>query len=146
MITAVNKECEEAIVDWLIATLDPLQVTASYYTGIGNVEELEPPAVFVSADTGNEVYWNSNVWELIVNVSVKEMAADTTSGSLGVLAQSVQNCFWNPNRLVALNTTQSHNFVAYQMQNLDIKHSTVKDALINELSVRVVGTLSGSSA
>lgn len=143
-VSSLNRSCEETIVDYLIGTIDPLQITASYYTGIGNVDNLQTPAVVVSALDANETYLNSNVWEMIVTVAVKEMAADTASGSLGVLAHEVQNCFWDPDRVDKLNATGSWNFWTYQIQNLNTRHSVSEDALINELQIRVVGTLSGS--
>jgi len=142
---ALNFACEETIVDYLIATLDPMQLTASYYTGVGNVEDLVAPAVMVSAADGDEVIYKSNIWSLYVNIAVKEMAADTNSGSLGILAHTIQNLFWNqtPGTNVlaqSLNATGSHNFVAWETQNLNNRHSVNGDALINELQVRVIGT------
>ena len=143
-MVAINKACEETIVDYLMAAIDPLQLTASYYTGIGNVDDLQAPAVIVSANDSTEIYLNSNVWELFVNISVKEMAYDTDSGSLGKLAWNVQNCFWNPDRAMHLNKTGSWGFNTFQCQNLNTKHSVNEDILINELSLRIVGTITGS--
>lgn len=147
----INLALEEQIIDYLIATLDPLNLTASYYAGLGNVQDLQAPAVVVSAPDGTEVYYQSNVYEMFVNIDIKEMAADTNSGSLGVLAHNIENCFWNqvPQQAIietALNQTGSHNFVTYQCQSQGVRHSKNEDALISEMTLRVVGTLSGSMA
>ena len=143
-VSSINRSVEETVIDYLIAAIDPLELTASYYSGAGNIQDLQAPAVIVSANDGNEVYYSSNVWEMMVNISIKEMAADTNLSSVGVLAQEIGAAFVNPNREYYLNTTGSWNFVTYQCQNLSNRHSVEGDALISELSLRIVGTLSGS--
>ena len=151
-MTALNKACEESLVDYLISTVDTSSfadgTVINYYTGIGNVSTLTAPAVFVCADSGHSVYHNSNVYELMVKVSVKEMAADTNSGSLGILAHRVFNSFWDPNRVGKINSGSmtNWNFACWHVEQLDLAHSTLEDAMINEMLVKVVGTLSGSNS
>lgn len=144
----VNQACEETVIDYLIACLDPMELTASYYGGYGNVEDLQSPAVVVAMNEGTEVFYNSNVYELFGSIQVKEMAADISAsnvqGGLGVLSHNIQNCLWAPNIETALNLTGSHNFVTYQLSGRTSRYSYSQDALISELDVRIVGTLSGS--
>lgn len=143
-VTSILKACEETVMDLIQGTIDPMEISSSFYTGYGNVEDLKPPLVVVSAIQGSQVYYKSNVYEMFVNVSTKEMAADTFSGSLGVLAYNVQQCFWNPLVETNLNNTGSWNFRTYQCQYMDDKYMDSGDALIYEMTLRIVGTVSGS--
>jgi hypothetical protein len=139
---SLNYAVEEAMVDYLIATVDPLQTTASYYTGIGNIEDLQAPAVFVQCDSGTETYPFSNVYDLMVNINVKEMAADTSQ--LGVLSANIYNAICNPSLKTALNTNNQRKFSAQFAQKLDMRHSVSGDALVSEMSLRIIGNISGS--
>jgi hypothetical protein len=136
--------CEESIVDYFIATLDPLQLTASYYTGIGNVEDLQAPAVFVQCDNGTETFHKSNVYDMTVNINVKEMAADTTGSNLGVLTATIYNLVCDPSMSLKLNTNNQRNFSSLFVQKLENRHTVNKDALISDTVIRVIGCLSGS--
>jgi hypothetical protein len=135
---------EQSITDYLISVCDPLEATASYYTGLGNVEELEAPSVFITCDNGIETYPYSSVYDLTVNIAVKEMAADTTSGSLGVLSFNIYNAICDPNMKKKVNLNNSYSFCSQFIQKLDAKHSARQDALISDYTIRVIGSLSGS--
>ena len=144
MTVSLNYACEESLTDYLISVCDPLQTTASYYTGLGNVEELQAPAVFIECDNGTETYPFSNVYELTVQIGVKEMGYDTPSGSLGVLSANIFNAICDPNLKNKINLNNSHSFSSLFIQKLDAKHSVNKDALISDFTLRVIGCLSGS--
>jgi hypothetical protein len=141
---SLNYACEESLVDYLISTCDPLQTTANYYTGIGNVTDLEAPAVIVSADNSVETYHLSNVYDLTVQIGVKEMAADVVSGSLGRLTANIYNAVCDPNIKAKINLNNQRNFVTSFVQKLDTKHSVNEDTLISDITLRVIGSLSGS--
>ena len=149
---SLNYAAEESIVDYLIASCDPLQTTASYYTGMGNIDELEAPAVIVSTDSGTETHPFSNVYDFTVQISVKELPADmsgSVSGmnnpSLGQLSANIFNALCNPNMKTNINSGSiSHSFVSQFIQKLDAKHSISKDVLISDYTIRVIGSISGS--
>jgi hypothetical protein len=149
---SLNYAAEQSITDYLIGSCDPLETTASYYTGIGNIEELQAPAVFISSDTATETHPFSNVFDLTVQISVKEMAADVSGSisgqsnpSLGSLSANIFNALCNPNLKSCLNSASiSHSFVSQFVQKLDTKHSVNQDALISDYTLRVIGSLSGS--
>lgn len=143
-VKALNKACEDTIVNYMLANLDQTEVSASFYTGINNVEELEAPAVVVSARIGHEVYWNTNIYAISVTVSCKEMAWDTSSGSLGNLAANVFNCFYDPARNVNFTNTGS-GFVTFQVQPKDIETEVTEDVLVNKLTCDFIGCLSGTN-
>lgn len=141
---ALNYACEEALVDYFTDVCPPLQVTASYYTGIGNIEDLAPPAVFVTADDGTELY-NSNVYDITVKIYVKEMAADTASGSFGVLSANIFNAICDPSMSYKVNQLNSRSFSSLFIQKLDMRHSTSEDALVSEWGLRIIGCLRSGS-
>lgn len=150
---SLNYALEESIVDYLTATVDPLQTTASYYTGVGDVATLQAPAVIVSSETGTETYPFSNVYDLTTNISVKEMAADVTGSTLnpsatnpplGSLTANIFNAISNPNLKASINLNNQRNFSSLFIQKLDTRHSINGDALISDLVLRVIGCLSGS--
>ena len=149
---SLNYACEESVVDYLMSQCDPLQTTASYYTGQGNVAELQAPAVVINCETGTETYYLSNVYDLTVTIGVKEMAADTgdstlnatANPNLGVLSANIYNAICNPSMSYAINLNNSRSFVIQYAQKLDNRHSVTKDALISDFTVRIIGSLSGS--
>jgi len=149
---SLNYACEESFVDYLISQCDPLQTTASYYTGTGDVAEMQAPAVFVNCEMGSETFPFSNVYDMTVNISVKEMAADISgsinntgyANGLGMLAANIYNAVCNPNIKAAINTGNTRNFSTLFIQKMDNRHSVSGDALISDMMVRCIGCLSGS--
>ena len=141
---SLNYAAEESLVDYLIATCDPQQTTATYYTGIGNVMDLKAPAVMVSADSGIETYHLSNVYDMPVMISIKEMAADTNTANLGKLTANIFNAVCDPNIKAKVNLNNQRNFVTMFVQKMDSKHSVSEDTMISDILIRVVGSLSGS--
>ena len=137
---SINYACEKSVVDFL--TNNTPTITASFYTGIGQVEDLKAPCVIVNCHQGNELYKNSNVYELNVNIQTKEMVADITD--MGKLIYLIQNAFATGSRVSKINTNNSNSFVCMDMQQTDITNTVSGDALMSELSVRVIGSLSGS--
>ncbi len=149
---SINYACEESVVDYLVAQCDPLQTVASYYTGQGDVVELEAPAVVVGCETGTQVYPQSKVYDMMVKIDVKEMAADMGSSSLnstinptlGRLAANIFNAISNPSASALINLNNSRSFVTQFVNSLDNRHSVNKDSLITEFVIQIVGSLSGS--
>ena len=150
--TSLQYALEESIVDYLIAQVDPTQATASYYTGMGNVDELVAPAVIVASEMGNETYPFSNVYDMTLGITIKEMAADMSGSSLnsgsnpalGILGATIYNVICNPNLKTGINTNNQRNFSSQFVQKMDIKHSRNGDAIVSDILIRVIGSLSGS--
>jgi hypothetical protein len=149
---SLNYACEESLVDYFVAQCDPLQLTASYYMGQGNVADLEAPAVVIGCEMGTQVYPKSKVYDMMVTIGVKEMSADTggsslnstTNPKLGVLAANIFNAVCNPSASALINLNNSRSFVTQFVHSLDNRHSITKDAIITEFVVQIVGSLSGS--
>ena len=139
---SLNYAAEESFVDYLIASCDPKQTTAKYYSGVGNVMDLEAPAVIVSSDNGVETVHLSNVYDLTLQIAVKEMAADTNK--LGSLTANIYNAVCDPNIKTKINLNNKRNFVTSFVQKLDSKHSVSEDTLVSDITLRVIGSLSGS--
>ena len=149
----LNYACEESFADYLISQCDPLETTASYYTGIGDVEELMAPAVLITADDGTETHPFSNVYDMLVHVYVKEMAADvsgstinplSTNPPLGALTANIYNALCNTDIKYLVSANNQYNFVSSFVMKLDNRHQVREDALISEIAIRVVGAISGS--
>lgn len=150
--TSINRATEEAIVDYLItscsADLSIQNMTASFYTGLGNVEELQAPLVMVSVIGGNTLVpdQNTKVADMTVAVVTKEMAADTPSDKLGSLTLSVYNAMVDPNIVRNIKTTNSWYFSPFGIYEMDTpKEEVHKDAIYNTTIFRVVGALTGSA-
>jgi hypothetical protein len=146
--TSINRAVEEAITDYLINYCDPLEMSASFYTGIGNVEDLNAPAVMVSVIDGNAAVPNNNtkVQDMLVAVVTKEMAADTASEQLGVLTLSVYNAMVDPNVVSNIRTTNSWSFCPWGVyENSTPKEERHEDAIYNTTIFRVVGAITGSN-
>jgi hypothetical protein len=152
-MVSLNYACEESLTDYLISVCDPLQTTATYYTGIGDIDKTSAPSVLISCDQGTETYPYSNVFDLTVQIGVYEMAADvsgstinptSTNPQLGVLSSNIYNAICDPNMKSKVNLGNSHSFSSQLIQKLDAKHSVRSDALISDYTLRVIGCLSGS--
>lgn len=140
-LVALNRACENSLKDYIQGVFTANNYSASFYSGTDNIQDLRAPAVIIECNQGTETYWNSNVYELIVTVSAVEMCADVAANNLGVLAQEVQNCLFDPDRVSNINTNNNWHFVTLQVQNQDLRTSREEDALYNQIVVRVVGTL-----
>ncbi len=143
MFYSLSSAAERTIVDYVQANITG-SVSASYYAGISN-EDKVAPAVIVSARTGHEVYWNTNIYSLSVTVMCKEMAYDTPTTNLGDLAGWVFNMFYDPNRNNNF-TSSAYGFVTFQVQPQDIETETNGDTLTNKLTLDFIGCLSGTNA
>ena len=119
-------------------------ISASYYTGIGH-EDQNAPAVVVTARTGHETYFTTNVYNLSVTVEVREIAYDTPGVALGQLAGYVFNMFYDPQRNSNF-TNPTYGFVTFQVQPQDIETEVVEDTLVNKLTCDFIGCLSGTNA
>jgi len=139
---SVNVACERSIAEYLTGSIGNV-CSSSYsggynvYTGVNNSEK-NPPAVIVSCDRGNEVFFGSNVYELYVNVKVKEIAVDTET--MGELAPLVFNAFLDPDNKTNFSSTK-YNFSVFQVQTLDISEDIREDTLTNEMSFKLIGCM-----
>ena len=142
-LSVINYAIEQSIVSYLSGSLSNpssslYNNTASFYTGINN-DDLNAPAVIVNAGESREVVLNSQVYEVMVDVEVKEMAWDTNV--LGSLALNVFNEFYTlpdgTNSASKWNNS-TYNFNAIQVQTIGSRHTVHGDALINTGTFRFV--------
>jgi len=111
----------------------------TYYTGIGNVDVIDAPAVIVDASDSREVVTFSRCYEFNTKITVKEMAADVSS--LGVTAESVFNEFVNTNSASVNFTNPAYNISVWQVQTMGMTPSFNGDALMNTIDVKIIGAL-----
>lgn len=117
--------------------------TVSFYTGINNQDKVTAPFVVVSANQSGEVVPFSRCYEFQTQISVYEMAADTTA--LGVLSEAVFNEFVN-NPSASINfSNPSLNINVWQVQTLGgnsgMDSMPEGDALVNTITCRIIGAL-----
>lgn len=152
MFTSINRAVEEAITDYLVSycssSLGALNMTASFYTGLGNVEDLQAPAVMTSVIDAKTLLpdLNMKIGDMMVAIVTKEMAADTPSDNLGMLALAVYNAMLNPNVVSNIKTTNSWGFSPFGVYEADLpKEERHEDAIYNTTIFRVVGAITGSA-
>jgi hypothetical protein len=111
----------------------------TYYTGIGNSDLVTTSSVIIDCSDCTEVASFTRNYEFNTRIIVKEQASDITSGQLGVLAGAVFNEFANSNTACANFTNPALGISVWQC-DLGRKVPSVEgDALVNELTVRIVG-------
>jgi hypothetical protein len=150
--TSINRAVEEAITDYLVSycssSLGALNMTASFYTGLGNVADLQAPAVMTSVIDAKTLLpdMNTKIGDMMVAIEVKEMTADTPSGSLGLLALTVYNAMVAPDVVSKIKSTNSWGFSPFGVYEADLpKEFRHEDAIYNTTIFRVVGAITGSA-
>lgn len=146
-VIPITTALEQSFVAYLSSSVTNItssmyQASASFYTGYNN-QDRQAPAITVTCTDCREVYHQTQIYECMVDVTIKEMAADTSGSNLSVLAANVYNEIYtqcgynNPSKW---NNT-AVNFSAIQIQTLDVMHSFNEDALISTGRFRVIGGL-----
>jgi hypothetical protein len=143
-IVAPNYALELSIVDYLQSqtTVSGSLLSgsvATFYTGIGNVDLASESAVIVDASEFDEGDAYSRNYTFTVNITVKEIAADTTT--LGTLAQAVFNEFVNSPTAKVNFTNPSYNIAVFGVWGARMRPSINGDALVNEITVNMQGAL-----
>jgi hypothetical protein len=143
-IYSLNSALERSITDYISSNITgSIATTPHFYTGINN-EDKDSPAVIVSAHMGHEVYWNTNVYMVSVNIICKEIAYDTLKSDMGILAANVFNFFYDPNRNINF-TSNTYGVSVFQVQPLDITTEVSGDTSINTLTCDFVACLNGTN-
>ena len=109
------------------------------YTGMGNVDLAEAPAIIVDGGYTTEVIPFSRCYNFDTKVAVKEMAADTTN--IGALAQLIFNEFVNTTTAAKNFTNPAYNISVWQVVTENMEPDTSGDALVNMINLRIVGAL-----
>jgi hypothetical protein len=123
---------------WLATTAS---LSASFsvpvYTGINNLDKTGP-CVICYAESATEDFPFSGIYHVSTNIIVKEMAADTSTGSL--LATTLFEAFLNNKTKTALNSYSSSYFV-YEYWVTDTSDTIEQDAWIQQFRLEVVSAL-----
>lgn len=148
-VIPVYTALEQSFVNYLSSSVSNpssslYQQTGYFYTGMGNSDKVQVPAITVMATDCREVYYGSQIYEATVEIFVTEMAADVSAQQMSQYAANVFNeiftqCGYNnPSKW---NNT-ALNFYAFQVQTIDLMHSVSEDALISTGRFRIIGGLS----
>ena len=109
------------------------------YTGIGNADLAEAPAIIVDGGHASEVVPFSRCYSFDTKVIVKEMAADTTD--VGVLAQLIFNECVNTATASQNFSNPAFNINVWQVITEYMETDTSGDALVNTINLRIIGAL-----
>ena len=144
MIAAPNYCLEQSICSYLssasVASGSVLSGSLfNCYTGIGDVDKAEAPAVIIDCSDMREVVPFSRCYEFNGKAIVKEMAADTAT--LGILANSIFNEFVSSSVACGNFSNPAYNINIWQLQALGMSPSVSGDALVNTLEFRAIGAL-----
>ena len=112
---------------------------AAYYTGINNLDIAESPAVIIDAKDCREVYFGTRVYEFTTKIVVKEIAFDTDTSNLGVLAGQVFNEFVNSTTASVWISAQPYKINVWQVQTIGFTTEINEDSLINTGEFRIIG-------
>lgn len=108
------------------------------YTGIGNVDLINAPAVIVDASDYQEVVPFSRNYVFNTKIIVKEMAADTAV--IGLLAGGIFNEFTDTHTACQnITNIPTYDIVVYQVQSGMVTPSESGDALVNTFECRMIG-------
>jgi len=147
---AINYALESSIVNYLqtLNTVSGSLLSGSnlnYYTGIGNEDLAEVPAVVVDAADATETDLQTLNYTFQVKVLVKEAAADTTN--LGQYAQAVFNEFQNSYSSSANFTNANYGIGIWRVLRPRVSKEVVGDFLYNMIETTMYGALipSGSA-
>ncbi len=112
-------------------------VDANIFTGIDS-EDLEAPAVICNAETCEEVFPESRVYKVTMNVISKEIAADTSlTASLG-LNRCLEETFADTNIVTALNNLTGSNLYVYGLTPFGFNNSQTGDAWSQTIQLNLV--------
>jgi hypothetical protein len=110
------------------------------YTGIDN-EDRTPPAVTVWCKGINEVVFNSRCYAFDVDITVKEMAADTIVDDYSSLAGNVFAYFADSVSGSAALTSTTTGLRVWQIQMVSYDNNVSGDTWTNNLSLKLIGAL-----
>lgn len=134
--------CEAGIAAYISSSINSM--SASVYTGMDNEDRL-PPAITVFCQSANEVVFNSRNYEFDVNITVKEMAADSTLTDYSTLAGNVLAYFTDSMiGSQALSQYCQGNGIGiniYQIRISGYNQETMGDTWINNFNFKFIGAL-----
>lgn len=134
---------ETAIVSYISTSLSGsgfLSASMHYLTGYGQ-EDKDGAAIMATCNNYEETYFQTRVYRFNVDVSVKEIAWDTTTSSFRDLGGNVFALFGS-NKTASLGiSSQTDNLNLYQLQVLGNTSTRAEDAWVSTLNLSIVAAL-----
>ncbi len=113
------------------------------YTGTGNVEDLQAPAVVCRAESATEDFPLSGLWHVRTSIICKEMAHDSTVPNMDTFIGDIQQSFLTGSIDTELSNAVPDYFV-YQVLFDGLGFQPEGDAWIHTLNLDILCTISGS--
>lgn len=118
-----------------------LPSTMNYYTGMDNGDKIAP-AIIVACHSSMEVYFNSRVYSFDVDISIKDIAADTTKIQFDSSSAEVFALFGDSKKMISQsNYLSSGSFYTYQTQTMNLGNNHDEDAWSSVLNIKLIGAL-----
>jgi hypothetical protein len=135
--------CEEALITYISTSFSGSGLLYSgslFFTGYGQ-EDKDGPAVIVTCNGYNEVYFNSRVYGMDVDITSKEIAWDSTTSSFRDFSGNINALFGDSKKSITTINSLTDDFCAYQIQIQQHTATRMEDAWVSTLSLRIVGAI-----
>jgi len=145
--------CEEVLATYIsssLANTGLIDPASTFYTGTDNIDKIAP-ACIVTCNRASETYWQSRVYRFNVDVTTKQMAADSSLDAS--LTSSMLNFGGNIYALFGdsytassgINTmmysSSNNNFHVLQTQVTSFDQQRIDDSWISNLALDVIGLI-----
>lgn len=118
-----------------------LPAAMNYYTGLHNGDKAAP-AVIVACHSAMETYYNTRVYAFDVDISVKDIAADTSKLSFDSASAEVFALFGDSKKMISQsNYLSTGSFYTYQTQTMNLGNNHDEDAWSATLTIKLIGAL-----
>lgn len=112
---------------------------ADVYTGFDD-EEKQAPAIICNGESASEVELSTGVYRVKMQITVKEIAADTGETDKGVLGNTIFQSFLDNNTITNLINAVPNLFI-YDIIIEGMSNSEQGDAWVQTLSLDIIATL-----
>lgn len=134
---------EEAIVSYISTSLSGsgfLSGSMQYLTGYGQ-EDKAGASILAACNNYEETYFQTRVYRFNVDVSVKDIAYDTTTSSYRDLGGNVFALFGSDKIAAVGISSQSNSINLYQLQVLGESSARAEDSWISTLNLSIVAAI-----
>jgi len=141
--TSINKAVEQTLITFISGSLP--SGSATYYSGIGNVDLDIAPACIVDCESTDEIIYNSGIYWCNITIYIKEMMGDVPTSQTGILADTIFNLFEDSGAIAKINAIRTWNFSCCQLVRGGQHEGTTGDASSNNMTMRIVGSLANTN-
>lgn len=140
-IDAPSIRAENTVINYISNSFSTFYTNSLYfYTGIDNGDKLAP-AIIVTCNNAQETYFQTRVYSFDVDVSVKDIAYDSTTSSYNSLVGNIFSLFGDSKTSSLSMNVSNSNMCVFQTQMINFTNSQLEDSWGCSISLRLVGAL-----